>query len=50
MWFKTVCEGEQYGAVVLCLQNEKKVRGRAKMRQSIEEWRWLLDSTRRVYA
>ena len=51
LWFKKAIEGEQYGAVVPHLKKEKKnVAGRARIRQSVDEWRSLLGGTRRMCA
>ena len=48
--FKRVLEGEQYDVVVPWLKKEKSVRGRARIRQSVEDWRSLLGGTRSVCA
>ena len=50
LWFKRVLEGEQYGVVVPWLKSKKSVRGRARIRQSAEEWRSLLGGTKSVCA
>ena len=48
LWFKSVLEGDQYDAVVPWLKNEKCVRGRGRIRQSLEEWILLLGGRRSV--
>ena len=49
-WLKRVLEGDQYDAVVLWLKNKNCVRGRGRIRQSLEEWISLLRGRRSVCA
>ena len=48
LWFKKVLEGEQYGFVVPWLKKEKNMRGKTRVRQSLEKWRLLLGCARSV--